>query len=365
MAIARALATQPDVLLCDEPTSALDPFTTATVLQYLADVNREFGITVVIVTHEMEVIKALADHVAVMEDGAVVEQFPAAELGREDFAPRTSIGRYLTSDGISVNRDGRTVPAAAAEGDQDTFEEIADERDQKIFAAVEGVFADEPPAHHRPHPGDQPRDAGDVRHDRGLHPAGSAPGHPIGHLAVEPRPRRAEAHAQEPHGGLCDRQHGPLLPVPHPADRPDPVHPVHRGHVGGNGRGDRSLTINAIPYFARLVEQNITQLGSGAVEASRAMGATSGQIIRSVLLVDAKPALIGSITITTVSFISYSAMSGLVGGGGIGDLAIRYGYYRYETETMIVACILMVLLVSIVQYGGTRIARMTDKRVSA
>ncbi len=95
------------------------------------------------------------------------------------------------------------------------------------------------------------------------------------------------------------------------------------------------------------------------------MGATSGQIIRSVLLVDAKPALIGSITITTVSFISYSAMSGLVGGGGIGDLAIRYGYYRYETETMIVACILMVLLVSIVQYGGTRIARMTDKRVSA
>lgn len=125
------------------------------------------------------------------------------------------------------------------------------------------------------------------------------------------------------------------------------------------------LTINAIPYFARLVEQNITQLGTGAVEASRAMGATRGQIIRNVLLVDAKPALIGSITITTVSFISYSAMSGLVGGGGIGDLAIRYGYYRYETETMITACVLMILLVSLVQYGGTWISRVTDKRVSA
>lgn len=123
------------------------------------------------------------------------------------------------------------------------------------------------------------------------------------------------------------------------------------------------LTVNAIPYFARLVEQNITQLGSGAVEASRAMGATRGQIIRNVLLVDAKPAIIGSITITTVSFISYSAMVGLVGGGGIGDFAIRYGYYRYETMVMMAAIVLMVLLVTLVQFGGTRIARLTDKRL--
>lgn len=104
VAIARALAAHPEVLLCDEPTSALDPFTTATVLQYLADVNREFGITVVIVTHEMEVIRALADDVAVMEEGRVVEQFPAAQLHRPDFAPHTSIGRYLVSDGISLRR---------------------------------------------------------------------------------------------------------------------------------------------------------------------------------------------------------------------------------------------------------------------
>ena len=106
VAIARALATKPEVLLCDEPTSALDPFTTATVLQYLADVNREFGITVVIVTHEMEVIRSLADHVAVMEDGRVVEQFPATELHRPGFAPHTPIGRYLVSDRLSVDRGG-------------------------------------------------------------------------------------------------------------------------------------------------------------------------------------------------------------------------------------------------------------------
>ncbi|MEO4038298.1 methionine ABC transporter permease [Micrococcus sp. 2A] len=124
------------------------------------------------------------------------------------------------------------------------------------------------------------------------------------------------------------------------------------------------LTVNAIPYFARLVEQNMTQLGGGAVEAASAMGATRGQIIRNVLLVDARPALIGSITITMVSFISFSAMVGLVGGGGIGDFAIRYGYYRYETEVMAVAILAMLLLVTAVQFVGGRLVRRTDKRLA-
>ncbi|MGH3654104.1 methionine ABC transporter permease [Glutamicibacter sp.] len=122
------------------------------------------------------------------------------------------------------------------------------------------------------------------------------------------------------------------------------------------------LTINAIPYFARFVEQNISQLGNGVVEAAQAMGATRGQIIREVLLTEAKPALLSSITIMTVSFISYSAMAGLVGGGGIGDFAIRYGYYRYETGVMLLAIVLMILLVHAVQFFGTRLSRAADKR---
>jgi len=122
------------------------------------------------------------------------------------------------------------------------------------------------------------------------------------------------------------------------------------------------LTINAIPYFARFVEQNISQLGNGVVEAAQAMGATRGQIIREVLLVEARPALLSSITIMTVSFISYSAMAGLVGGGGIGDFAIRYGYYRYETGVMLLAIILMILLVHAVQFVGSRLSRAADKR---
>ncbi len=123
------------------------------------------------------------------------------------------------------------------------------------------------------------------------------------------------------------------------------------------------LTLNAIPYFARFVEQNLSQLGGGVVEAARSMGASRSQIVRDVLIVEAKPGLVSSITIMTVSFISYSAMAGLVGGGGIGDFAIRYGYYRYETPLMITAIVLMILLVTIVQLGGSYLARRLDKRI--
>ena len=123
------------------------------------------------------------------------------------------------------------------------------------------------------------------------------------------------------------------------------------------------LTLNAIPYFARFVEQNLSQLGGGVVEAARSMGASRSQIVRDVLIVEAKPGLDSSITIMTVSFISYSAMAGLVGGGGIGDFAIRYGYYRYETPLMITAIVLMILLVTIVQLGGSYVARRLDKRL--
>lgn len=113
VAIARALATEPKVLLCDEPTSAVDPRTTASVLQYLSDINAELGITTVIVTHEMNVVKAIADNVAVMEDGRLVEQFDIASLKKPEFSPATAIGRYLISDEISLDRK-RTVVSAHA-----------------------------------------------------------------------------------------------------------------------------------------------------------------------------------------------------------------------------------------------------------
>lgn len=115
------------------------------------------------------------------------------------------------------------------------------------------------------------------------------------------------------------------------------------------------LVIGAAPFFARLVETALREVDRGVIEASQAMGASSFQIIRKVLLPESLPGLIAGMTITVVTLVSYTAMSGMVGGGGLGDLAIRYGYYRYETGIMIVSVIVMVILVQVLQMLGDRL----------
>lgn len=122
------------------------------------------------------------------------------------------------------------------------------------------------------------------------------------------------------------------------------------------------LSVAAIPFFARLVEQALREVPKGVIEAAEAMGATPFQIVWKVLLVEARSGLVLSLTVLTVSFISYSAMAGVVGGGGIGDLAIRFGYYRFQTDIMVVTVLMLVILVQSVQFIGNRIAAHIDKR---
>lgn len=122
------------------------------------------------------------------------------------------------------------------------------------------------------------------------------------------------------------------------------------------------LSFAAIPYFARLVEQTLREIPRGVVEAAEAMGASPLQIIVKVLLNEARSGLISSLTILTISFLSYSAVAGVVGGGGIGDLAIRYGYYRFQTDVMIAMVLLLVVIVQIIQFIGNRLASRLDKR---
>ncbi|EOQ05007.1 hypothetical protein KOY_02793 [Bacillus cereus VDM021] len=122
------------------------------------------------------------------------------------------------------------------------------------------------------------------------------------------------------------------------------------------------LSVAAIPYFARLVEQALREVPKGVIEAAEAMGATPLQIVWKVLLVEARSGLVLSLTVLTVSFISYSAMAGVVGGDGVGDLAIRFGYYRFQTDVMIVTVLMLVILVQSVQFIGNRIAAKIDKR---
>lgn len=122
------------------------------------------------------------------------------------------------------------------------------------------------------------------------------------------------------------------------------------------------LSFAAIPYFARLVEQTLREVPRGVIEAAKAMGARPWHLIVDVLLNEARAGLVSGLTILTISFLSYSAVAGVVGGGGIGDLAIRYGYYRFQTDVMIAMVVLLVLVVQLVQYSGNRLAAWLDKR---
>lgn len=117
------------------------------------------------------------------------------------------------------------------------------------------------------------------------------------------------------------------------------------------------LVVGAAPFFARLVETSLNEVDKGVIEAAHAMGSSTRQIVMRVMLPEARPGLLAGMTITIVTLVSYTAMSGLVGGGGLGDLAIKYGYNRYETEVMIVAVVLMVLLVQLLQMAGDRLVR--------
>jgi D-methionine transport system permease protein len=116
-----------------------------------------------------------------------------------------------------------------------------------------------------------------------------------------------------------------------------------------------TLVIGAAPFFARLVETSLREVDRGVIEAAQSMGASNLQIIWKVLLPESRPGLIAGITITTVALVSYTAMSGVIGGGGLGDLAIRYGYQRFQTDVMIVTVVILLVLVQILQTLGDRL----------
>ncbi len=122
------------------------------------------------------------------------------------------------------------------------------------------------------------------------------------------------------------------------------------------------LSVAAVPYFARLVEQSLREVPRGVIEAAEAMGASQFQIVWRVLVREARSGLMLALTVLAVSFLSYSAVAGVVGGGGIGDLAIRYGYYRFQTDVMLLTVALLIVLVQIIQFGGNAIAHRLDKR---
>lgn len=134
------------------------------------------------------------------------------------------------------------------------------------------------------------------------------------------------------------------------------------GTALGWGAAVVPLSVGAIPFFARLVENSLRDVSAGKVEAVKMMGASNGHITRHVLVREAMPGIVGGFTVTVVTLISYSAMAGVIGGGGLGTLAFNYGYQRYQADTMLACVVLLVIIVAIVQYAGDKIAHTIDHR---
>ena len=116
------------------------------------------------------------------------------------------------------------------------------------------------------------------------------------------------------------------------------------------------LSIAAAPFVARIIESALKEVDPGVVQAARAMGSTNSQIIFRVLIPEALPALVSGVTLTVINLIGYSAMAGAIGGGGLGDLAIRYGYQRFRSDIMIASVIIILILVEVIQVTGTKIS---------
>ena len=123
------------------------------------------------------------------------------------------------------------------------------------------------------------------------------------------------------------------------------------------------LVATAFPFVARLVESSLRELDSNIIEAAQSMGATPSQIIWKVMIPESIPSLIQNVTIALTTILGYSAMSGIIGGGGLGKIAIDYGYYRYKYLVMFVAVIILILLVQLFQSLGTYLAKRSDKRL--
>ncbi len=122
------------------------------------------------------------------------------------------------------------------------------------------------------------------------------------------------------------------------------------------------LSIAAAPFVARIIETSLIEIDPGVITAARAMGSTNWQIIYKVLVPEVLPSVVSGITLTIINLISYSAMAGTVGGGGLGDLAIRYGYQRFRTDVMISAVIVMIIMVAVIQYAGTKLSEYILKK---
>ena len=142
------------------------------------------------------------------------------------------------------------------------------------------------------------------------------------------------------------------------------VIPLTRALVGksiGTEAAMVPLTIAAAPFVARIIESSLREVDKGVIEAAKSFGASNTQIIFKVMLKEAVPSIVSGITLTIISIVGYSAMAGAIGGGGLGDVAIRYGYQRFQTDMMVVTCIILIIVVQVLQILGNYLYNKLSK----
>ena len=397
--IARALASRPSALLCDEATSALDPETTRSILRLLRDINRRLGLTILLITHEMAVVQEICDRVAVLERGRIVEQGSVFDLFT---APAHPVTRSFVRDAVE-----RALPEWLAHRLRDA------PADPAVTNPVLRIVFTGPSA-------ETPVIAEVVRRFAVLlnilqGNIGYIQGRPYGNVVVEAlgapaaidaacayvreRGLRVEVLgrvaavmvvASTVVSALVGVPLGILLVVTGPGhvmERPllhrvlglvvnvgrsvpfiillVAIVPFTRLVVGtsiGTAAAIVPLSIAAIPFVGRVSEAALREVDRGLLDAAAAMGATPFQIVWKVLLPEARPGLVAGLTITVVTLVGYSAMAGAIGGGGLGDLGIRYGYQRFRPEVMLAVVVVLVLVVQAIQSAGDRLARRLDHR---
>ena len=312
VAIARVLANEPDILLCDEATSALDPETTKTILDLLKSIHDTMGITMVIITHEMRVIQEICTKVAVLDQGTVQECGSVTKIFNH---PKSKAAKRL------LLMWDKTMIIMLLEGIRDTF-----------YMTLASTFF------------------------------GYVIGLPMGIVLT-----------LTDKGGIApNRTVYRMLDIVINITRSVPflillilVMPLTKLIVGksyGSAATIVPLTLAAAPLIGRMVESSLKEVGQGVIEAAVSMGARTRTIVFKVLIGEARTSLLVGVTIVLGTVLGYSAMAGVVGGGGLGDIAIRYGYYRYDTGVMLVTLVFIVAIVQLMQGAGMFAAKKLDHR---
>ncbi|VTO23535.1 methionine ABC transporter permease [Klebsiella variicola] len=316
------------MLLCDEATSALDPETTASVLALLADINQRLNLTIVLITHQLEVVKTICDHAALLEQGEIVESGKLADLL---VTPWSRLRQSLLHDPQAEQdfltpsrRSGEAIMRSSMSW-EDLWPLLLDGTlDTLYMVGLAALFT-------------------------------VLIGLPTGVLLFI---SRANGLAPMPKlnallGAVINI--GRSLPFIVLLIALIPFTRLIVGTTLGSTAAIVPVTIGAFPFFARLTENALDEVDYGRIEAILSMGGNVWHVIFKSLLPEALPTLLAGITLTIVMLIGFSSMAGVIGGGGLGDLAIRYGYQRFNNEVMFGTVLILVAMVQGVQMAGDRL----------